>query len=608
MAAQIPEHLIDEIRQANDIVDIVGEYVSLKKQGRNYFGLCPFHGEKTPSFSVTQDKQIFHCFGCGKGGNVFTFLMEIEGFTFQQAVEHLAEKSGQTLPDQYAGQIEQANHSHDQVGLKAYEWLTKFYHHVLSHAKEGEQAQHYLKERGLTDEIIEQFQIGFSPPASELVPQFLAKKDFNLQLLVASGVLTRNDQNDAYDRFKGRVVFPIRNHLGKTVGFGGRSITDIEPKYLNSPESSLFHKGKLLYNFDLARSEMKKAGQAILFEGYMDVISAFQAGIKNGVASLGTAVTEHQAALLKRYVDTVVICYDGDNAGVEAAFKAAKLFLKVGGQVRVASLPDQLDPDAYIKQYGGDRFKHEVIEASSTYMSFIMTYYRKGYNLQLEADKIAYINTIIAEIAELDSVLDRDHYARQLAKSHQLSHETIIAEVNEKRKKQGKNRDKLSSSSHTNERKLIQNKKKLLPAYHTAERKLLAYMFYDTAIADQIKHDLGASFNIDMHKIIVTHLYAFYEEGHEANISHFIERLDDQAIKNHVIEIAMEPISPDITSNEIKDYIHIIKAEQEDKVLIRNLEAEQKAAELNKDFVKAAQIGMEIMEIQKRLKQSKSSR
>lgn len=603
MVSQIPEQLIDEIRQANDIVDVISEYVSLKKQGRNYFGLCPFHGEKTASFSVTQEKQIFHCFGCGKGGNVFTFLMEQEGFTFQQAVTHLAQRSGHSLPERYLNQVNSSNHSVDQVSLQAHELLTKFYHHIFSHAKEAETARNYINDRGLTDETIEQFQIGFAPDSHEITTQFLEKKAFNLQELVSSNVLARSDQNQIYDRMRGRIVFPIRNHLAKTVGFAGRSITNQEPKYLNSPESALFQKGKMLFNFDLARSEMKKSGQAILFEGYMDVFSAYQAGIKNVIASLGTSVTEHQAALIRRYVDTVVICFDGDDAGINATFKVAKLLKKVGCQVRVATIPDQLDPDAFIKKYGGKRFKEEVIEASSTYMGFIINFHKRQFNLKVEADQIAYMRLIVEEIAQLKSALDRDRYVREIAKMFDLSPGAILEDVDQIRKKQGSTRDNVGLKSHTNERVLKNRPKRLLPAYHNAEKRLIAYMLHDRTIAEQIKHTLGASFNIEKHKIIVTYLYAFYEDGNQANVSQFIERLNDNEIISEVIEIAMEPITTDVSSDEISDYIRIIRLEQDDKSIIRELIAKQKQAEMNRDYLEAAKIGMEIMRIQKELKE-----
>ena len=602
MTAQIPEQLIDEIRQANDIVDVVGEYVSLKKQGRNYFGLCPFHGEKTPSFSVTQEKQIFHCFGCGKGGNVFTFLMEQEGFLFQQAVAHLAQKSGHSLPDQYLKQSGDYNHSNDQVSLQAHELLVKFYHHIFSHAKEAKAAREYMEKRGINEATIKLFQIGFAPESNEVTTQFLSKKEFNLPELVSSGVLARNDQNQTYDRMRGRIVFPIRNHLARPVGFGGRSITDLEPKYLNSPESALFQKRKMLFNFDLARSELKQSGQAILFEGYMDVITAYQADIKNGIASLGTSVTEQQAALIKRYSDTVVICFDGDEAGINASYKAAKIFKQAGCLVRIATLPDGLDPDSFIKEYNGERFKEEVIEASSTYMSFVMMYHKRAYNLKIEADQMAYIKEVVTEIAQLKSALDRDHYIRELVKMFDLSFDATLEEVNQIRKNQGRTRDNVDSTSHTKKHRIQTKPKRLLPAYHNAERRLLAYMLNDRSIAERIKHTIGAAFNIEQHKIIVTYLYAFFEDGFEANVSQFLERLNDEEISRHVIEIAMEPVTENISEAEISDYIRIIKAENSDKVILRDLINQQKQAELKKDYLSAAQIGMEIMRIQKELK------
>lgn len=602
MAGQIPEETIDEIRKANDIVDVVGEYVSLKKQGRNFFGLCPFHGEKSPSFSVTQEKQIFHCFGCGKGGNAITFLMEIEGFSFYQALQYLANKSGHVLPESHEQQSNPENNSIEQASLKAYEWLTKLYHHLLRHTKEGKEAQHYLYERGFSDEMIDTFQIGYAPQSHDVVLRFLEKKGFHPQQMVTAGLLTANDQNQISDRFRGRVVFPIRNHLGRTVGFGGRTITHQEPKYLNSPESALFHKGKLLYSFDLARSEIRKKGQAILFEGYMDVIAAYQAGFLNGVATLGTSITEQQASLLKRYVESVVVCYDGDRAGIEASYKAAKLFKQIGCNVVIASIPEGLDPDAYLQKYGAEKFRYEVIEASNTYMTFLMEYYKRDYTLHLEGDRMDYINKVIDELALLSRPMEREHYTKELAKAYDLSVSTILEEIHIKRKKLGHKLDKPKPISHTKQTGTVKRSKKLLPAFHNAEKQLLAYMLYDAVIAEKVKDEIGALFNIEHHKIIVTHLYGFYEDGYESNISHFIERIKDETIKNEIIEIAMEPVHPEINDKEIQDYIRIIRTEQGDKAIIRDLIAKQKKAEMNKDYVLAAQIGMEVMEIQKRLK------
>ncbi|WP_053219141.1 DNA primase [Virgibacillus senegalensis] len=605
MSGQIPEETIEEIRKANDIVDIVGEYVQLKKQGSNYFGLCPFHGEKTPSFSVTQDKQIFHCFGCQKGGNVVTFVMEMEGFSFYEALKHLAEKSGHSLPDSYqpAGQSEKVSPENQSV-LHAYEWLTKLYHHLLRHTKEGKAGYQYLIDRGFTDEVIDTFQLGFSPNSKEFIVQFLEKKGFHPQTMVKAGLLAMNDQQEVSDRFRGRVIFPIRNHLGKTVGFGGRSINNLEPKYLNSPESELFHKGKLLYNFDLARSNIRKREEAVLFEGYADVISAYTAGVTNGVATLGTAITEAQAKLLRRYVDTVVICYDADSAGIQASYKAAKILKKAGCTVKVANMPNGMDPDEFIQQNGAERFRKEVVDVSDTYMSFLMRYLKKDYNLNLEGDRIQYVESVLDEVALIERPVEREHYLKELANEFELSMDTLSQEIAARRQKIGHKQDKMVQKSNTSMATATYSQKKLLPAYHNAEKQLIAYMLNNPSIAEKVKDELGGSFNVEQHQVIVTYLYAYYEEGNGADVSQFLERLPDPSIQSSVVQIAMMPIHQDISDREINDYIRLIRVEHSDEATIKTLKAEQKLAEKQNDPVKAAQIAMQILEIRKQMKNS----
>ncbi|MCT2537589.1 DNA primase [Aquibacillus koreensis] len=603
MPKQIPEELVEEIRKSNDIVDIIGEYVQLKKQGRNYFGLCPFHGENTPSFSVTQDKQIFHCFGCGKGGNVVTFVMEMEGYNFYQAINYLAGKSGHTLPDK--AQSEGSFQSKETLdALSAYEWLTKLYHHLLRHTKEGKEGYQYLKDRGFTDDVIDTFQLGYSPNSKDFIVEFLEKKGFHRQSMVKAGILSSNEDNVVTDRFRGRVIFPIRNHLGKTIGFGGRTITDQKPKYLNSPESELFQKGKLLYNFDLARKSIRKKQEAVLFEGQMDVISAHKAGVMNGIATLGTALTDMQAKLLRRYVDTVIICYDPDNAGFLASFKAAKLLKQVGCAVKVATLPNGLDPDDYIKTYGADRFHHEVIEASDTYMTFMMKYLKKDYNLKLEGDRIQYVENVIDEIALIERPIEREHYLKELANEFELSIETLTQEVRSRNEKIGGKQDKPNQSSHTNKANSFKKTQKLRPAYYNAERQLLAYMLQDASIAEKVKVEVGGAFNVDEHKIIVTYLYGYYEEGYTPNVSQFIEKLPDSAIQSTVVQISMIPIHEDISDKEINDYIRMIRMEQNEKETIHSLKIEQRNAEMQNDPVRAAQIAMQILELKKQIKNS----
>ncbi|KGX93595.1 DNA primase [Pontibacillus halophilus JSM 076056 = DSM 19796] len=602
MSDRIPDHIIEEVRNSNDIVDVIGEYVQLKQKSRNYFGLCPFHGEKTPSFSVSPDKQIFHCFGCGKGGNVLTFIREIEGVSFREAVQLLATKSGHEIPNEAQQQQENTQQNQEANNLlNAHEWLTKLYHHLLRYTKEGKEGLHYLKERGFTEEIIDTFQLGFAPNSKDFTKKFLEKKGFHPQTMVKGGLLSVNDSSEYSDRFRGRVIFPIRNHQGKTVAFGGRTVGNGDPKYLNSPETELFHKGRLLYNFDLARPEIRKTGEAILFEGYVDVLAAYQVGVKNGVASLGTSLTETQAKLLRRYVDRVIISYDSDNAGIEAAKKAAKILKQVGCEVRVAQLNYGMDPDDYIKEYGGERFRQVVNDQSSTYMTFMMTYLKRGYNLANEGDRIQYIEQVLDEISTLDKPIERDHYVKELATEYDLSKEILDRELAQRLKKRGY-KDNQEGNRHTNyEKNSYSRNKKLLPAFHNAERHLIYYMLQEARIAEQVQDEIGGAFNMSEHQVIVTYLYAFYEEGHAPNPVQFMEQLPEE-LQGLVSEIIMLNLSPDITSKEIQDYMLRIQAKRSEKEEISVLEAEQKEAERQNDPIKAAQIAMQIVQLKQSLK------
>ncbi|GAA0443161.1 DNA primase [Lentibacillus halophilus] len=601
MADQQFDEAIEQVRTSHDIVDIIGEYIQLKKQGRNYFGLCPFHGEKTPSFSVTQDKQIFHCFGCGKGGNVITFVMEMEGYTFYEALQFLADKSGTDLPESF-GQKESSVSSENQQILAASEWVVKLYHHLLRFTKDGKKGYQYLKDRGITDETIDAFQLGFAPEAKDFTASFLDKKGFHQQTLIKSGLLSQRDDNGVSDRFRGRVIFPIRNHLGKPIAFGGRTLTNQEPKYLNSPESELFQKGRMLYNFDLAKKHIRKQGEAILFEGYMDVISAYQAGVQHGVATLGTSLTETQARLLKRYVDTVIICYDADESGHDATYKAAGTLQKAGCSVKVANLTDNMDPDHYIAEFGGESFWNDVITSSLTFTSFYMRYLKKDFNLTLEGDRINYIEKVLEHLAMIDSAVEREYYLKELSNDYDISMESLTQQIQFHRQQKRLGGDKSNKNSHTNHAPGIQQSKRLLPAFHNAERHLLAYMLQDLSIIDRVQEEIGASFTIDEHKIIATHLYAFYEENNEADVSKFIEMVNDDQVKKLVTELAMISVQDHMTDDVINDYIRIIQAENHKKQNIYSLKEEQKMAEQQNNPIKAAEIAKRIMDMEKQRK------
>ncbi|MDX8045959.1 DNA primase [Gracilibacillus sp. S3-1-1] len=604
MANQVSDETIESLRQANDVVDVVGEYVQLKKQGRNYFGLCPFHSENTPSFSVNQDKQIYHCFGCGKGGNVITFIMEMEGYSFQQAIQHLAEKSGQSIPEIKESFNEKVN-TEEQTVLDAYQWLVKLYHHLLRHSKDGKQALQYLYDRGFSDEAIDLFQIGYSPTSKDFIVQFLSNKGFHKQIMANAGLLNATNDGNYYDRFQGRVIFPIRNHLGKAVGFVGRTVSDQEPKYLNSPESSLFKKSKLLYNFDLARSEIRKKGEVVLFEGSADVISAHQAGVTNGVASLGTSLTESHASLLRRYVDTVLICYDGDNAGLNATYKAIQLLKKTGCTVKVAALPYKYDPDQYIQEYGKNKFQEQVIDAADTEMVFLMKYLKKNFNLKLEGDRLQYVERVIEEIASLESSIERDHYLRALSEEFNLTYDALSQELNARLlngKKNDDNRAMFGNTNGGNQPQYIPKSANVLsPAYQNAERRLLAFMLQNGQIAEKVKETIGSRFNLEQHQIIVTHLYGYYEEGNPPDPSHFISYLNDASLQQTVVELSMMDYSWEMSEKELQDYIHLIQSEQTDKERINQLQRKMKQLEKT-DPKEAAKIAMEIIQIKQQSK------
>lgn len=598
MGKRIPDQIVEQIQKSSDIVDVVGEYVQLKKQGRNYFGLCPFHGENTPSFSVSPDKQIYHCFGCGAGGNVFSFLMQIEGMTFIEAVAQLAERAGISLPDD-ALNLQQTqstgNTEVDQI-IEVNELTKKFYHHLLLNTKEGQEALNYLLARGFTEELIHSFEIGYALRKWDFMTKFLIKRGYQAELLEKTGIVIRKEDGTYFDRFRDRIMFPIKNHQGKTIAFSGRVLQKGEqPKYLNSPETQVFNKRKILYNFDQARLHIRKSQEAVLFEGFADVISAVKAGVQNAIATMGTSLTEEHAKVISRNVQSVIICYDSDSAGVEATFRAAKVLQQAGVVVKVAQMPEGLDPDDYINQYGVEKFKHDVIGASVTLMAFKMDYYRKGKNLQDEADQLTYIEEIIQELSQLTNRVEQELYIGQLAEEFAVSKETLKSQLKQKMasKHQVHKRaeDRLDLPPRIKERPL-------LPAFHNAERMLIAHMLRNQEVVERVLHEIGIEFNIEEHKAIVTYLYAFYEEGHEPNISLFLSRLPNDQIRRTVSEIAMMNISSEFNEQEIKDYItHVSK--QKEMSILKEKEAERKEAERQKDYIKAAQIAMELIQLKK---------
>lgn len=602
MVERIAEEKVNEIRQSVDIVDIISDYVQLKKQGRNYFGLCPFHGENTPSFSVSPDKQIYHCFGCGAGGNAFSFLMDLEGYSFQEAAVKLAEKGNIKLDINV--QSATAQHSvPPDIGqmLEAHELLRKFYHHLLLNTKDGQHALDYLLGRGFTIESIEKFQIGYSLNSWDFVFKFLTKRKFPIEVLEKAGLIIRREKDGShFDRFRNRIMFPIFDRNGKTIAFSGRSLGDDEPKYLNSPETPIFNKSKILYNFHLARPHIKKHQNAVLFEGFADVIAADLAGIENGIGTMGTSLTDDHVSILKRTAQTITVCYDSDHAGIEAAYRAANLLSNAGCQVRVALMPDGLDPDDYVKQFGPEKFRQEVIGGSQTLMAFKLLYYRRGKKLQDEGDRLLYIEEVLTEISKSDSAVEKDYYLRQISDEFSLSLEALKEQeqqinFSERRKNKGQR------PAEKKQPILPKQQKQLKPAYYRAERYLIAHMLTNSELAFKIQDRLqGNTFNVDEHQAIITYLLGYYEEGNPPDTSAFINYIDDQKLKRIVADIEMMSINDELSELELTDYIKQVFNYQK-MLKIKEKLLQQKEAERKSDFATAALIAMEIIQLRKSL-------
>lgn len=601
-STRLSEEQLNTIRSAVDIVDVINEYVQLKKQGRNYFGLCPFHGENTPSFSVAPDKQIFHCFGCGAGGNVFTFLMDIEGYSFLEAAKELADKGNiplQIVTNESSNENQQPTASKKMI--EAHELLTKFYHHLLLNTKEGETALQYLLDRGLTRESIERFSIGYALNSWDFVTNFLIKRGFDEDLLNQAGIIVkREDDQKTFDRFRNRIMFPIKNHQGDVVAFSGRALGNDEPKYLNSPETPIFNKSKVLFNFHRARPSIRKKEQAILFEGFADTISAFEAGVENGLATMGTSLTDEHLQILKRNCEEVLVCYDSDNPGLDAANRAADMILQAGLNVKVAIMPDGLDPDDYIKKYGSKSFMQEVIGDNLTYLAFKMRYLRKGRNLNNEGDRISYIEEVLKEIIKLPNAVEREHYLRQISSEFSISLDALLAQ----QKSLFFTEKKRGNLPQTNFREptggmVLQYEQKLKPAYISAELRLIAHMMQSKETALKIKALLGdTALNIDEHQAVITYLYGYYEESEQPDLSLFLSYIPDQQLRKIVSQIQMMSVSPEPSDQELKDYIGVVLKQQK-MLKLKEKEADKAEAIRLGDHIKAAKIASEIIQLKK---------
>ncbi len=422
------EDLKEEVRSANDIVDVISGYVRLQKKGSSYVGLCPFHNEKSGSFHVSQNKQLYHCFGCGAGGDVFAFLMEYENFSFREAMEQLADRVGITLPAQELSVQEKRESDYRARLLEVNREAGKYYY-LLLRSDRGAHALDYFRNRKLSDETMKKFGLGYADKYSDDLYRYLRSKGYDDQLLKDSGLIMIDEKRGAHDKFWNRAMFPIMNVHNKIIGFGGRVMGEGEPKYLNSPETQIFDKSRNLYGLNLSRAS--KRAQLLLCEGYMDVIALHQAGFDNAVASLGTAFTSGHASLLKRYAKEVYLTFDSDNAGVKAALRAIPILKEAGIAAKVIRMEPYKDPDEFIRALGADAYQERIDQAENSFM-FEIRILEQNYNMNDPHDKTAFYQEAARKLLEFQETLERNNYIEAVAQKYQIGFEnlrSLVAQV-----------------------------------------------------------------------------------------------------------------------------------------------------------------------------------
>lgn len=606
LAQRIPQQIIDEVREKTNIVEVIGQYVQLKKSGKNYLGLCPFHEEKTPSFSVAEDKQIFHCFGCGKGGNVYTFLQELEGISFPEAVKQVADLEQIPLAIEISSEPVNQTSSEQQRLIAFHERTRDLYHHLLMNTKVGEEALAYLHDRGLSDELINEFKIGFSPNQRDFLVQVAQQDKVNAELMERSGLFIRREDGSFSDRFYQRVMFPLNDFRGKPIGFSGRLLKtstfsgEGQPKYLNSPETELFNKRQVLFNFDKARNEIRKQGEAILFEGFMDVLAAWQADIKIGLASMGTSLTEQQIAAIERVTGQVVIAYDGDDPGQAATDRALTILAKHSRlSLATVTVPEKLDPDEYLRKYGVMELQNLLQHGRQTPFAFKMNYRKKGLNLDNESDRLNYLEAVMEDLAKVQSPVEQDLYLGQLASDFHLTRESLRQQLQMARQTQRTERRQQQVAKVATP---TVSAKRVLTKEEKAERMLLYRSMNEVVVREQLVQS-EFQFIHDQYQELLLYLDSYMMVHGDFVLADFLNYLKEDEMKQLVIDISLISMSEDSSEREIYDLMRVISqagiAEE-----IRQRQKEQLEARKSGNQQRELELTVQIIELTKRLKQA----
>ena len=550
------DELIEEIRSSNDIVDVISKYVTLKRSGRNFFGLCPFHKEKSPSFAVSPDKQIFHCFGCGAGGNVIHFISKIEGLDFKDTLELLANRVNIDLPT--LDNLEDDKTA--RLKSKVYEInkiAAEFYHENL-YKPTSKQAQEYIKKRKLDNRTLKAFLIGYAGNFNELY-LLLKQKGYTEEEMLASSLVKRTENGGYMDSFRKRLMFPIQDVRERVIAFGGRVLDDSKPKYINSPENIVYSKGRNLFGLNVAKKHDTK--KIIIVEGYMDAISLYQRGITNVVASLGTAMTEAQGRLLRRYSEQVILGYDADGAGQAAILRGMEILQNLGCDIRVLQIEGAKDPDEYVLKYGPERFQKCVDNAISL-VEFKVKVLLKELNIENTNDKIKFLNEIAKILAKVTNQMEREIYVDKIAKEYKISKEAIYAEVNKLMYKDNQGSKKLEKKVVTMVPK--EEKENSVSEAVLKRENLVIYLLINeySKCYEKIKNLITLDYiQDDTNKQILKKMYEEFEKGN-SNTSQLLDWFQDEKVISHITEIMAGDFEITDVNKAIDDLISIYEKEK----------------------------------------------
>jgi len=562
---KIPDSFVEELRKAVDIVDVVSEYVQLRRAGRSYTGLCPFHNERSPSFSVSSDRQLFHCFGCGAGGTVIRFTMDIEGLSFTESVQILAERANLMLPfelDNTSSSISGQTGNMNQLMSDAHDLAAKYYNYILMNTATGVQALTYLEERGISNQTMIDFQLGYSPNSPDTLIKFLQRRGFETSFLIEAGLGVAVGST-VMDRFRDRVMIPIADARGKVMAFGGRLIHgENGPKYLNSPESPIFHKGKMLFNQHAARKAIRSKKTAVLLEGYMDVVAAWQAGVQHAVASLGTSFTAEQANLLKRYCSRIVIAYDGDRAGIAATERALTIAKEVGLEVRIAPLPNGQDPDDFVRAQGASAFvrllNHEIV----TGVQFLLQQLRANATFHNASGRNDFLRQALDILGEYASPIERESELRRLSSEYNVSLDTLMQEARGRLSVKDDAR-KERYATRTESRPAVK-----LPGEVLAGKRILQAMLLDEkAYEYMLQRELDELCQAEQTALLAL-LYA-YRTTHPGSSAHsFLDALDDEELHKYAASLLVEEL-PNTDDAILDSYLRTIRESQLRKAVLQ---------------------------------------